>query len=224
MTHKPQTPFENFGSMGEAWRKDDDQHHQRKLCCVKRHKTRTAEVTICIISEVCPIALDSYRTPQSGNALPPSEAQSIVVKHRHPRMNVKAVSVTQWCFFAQQSTETPKLSRDIEDGLREGRWVAAQKRPQQHLAGETSLLGATPESNRGCPGPRDIKRDGHNRLETSVKPALSISSQAKVQSQQRSSPRWGNGRSRAQWETFKKWCGFGTSISKCTAGTVWRLS
>ena len=34
-------------------------------------------------------------------------------------------------------------SRDIEDGLWGGRWVAAQKHPQQHLAGETSLLGAT---------------------------------------------------------------------------------
>ena len=33
-------------------------------------------------------------------------------------MNVKAASVAQWCFFAQQSIETPKLSRDIEDGLR----------------------------------------------------------------------------------------------------------
>ena len=57
-------------------------------------------------------------------------------------MNVEAASLTQLCLFAQESTETPKLSRDIEDGLRGGRWVAAQKAPQQHLAGETSLLGA----------------------------------------------------------------------------------
>ena len=28
----------------------------------------------------CPIAPDSYRTPQSGDALPPSEAQGIIVK------------------------------------------------------------------------------------------------------------------------------------------------
>ena len=80
-----------------------------------------------------------------------------------------------------------------------------KKLPQQHLARETSLLGGVPESNHGCPGPRDIKRDGHNRLGTSVKRALSISDRAKVQSQPRSSPRWGNGRSRAQWKTFKKW-------------------
>ena len=75
--------------------------------------------------------------------------------------------------------------------------------------------GGDPESNPGCPGPRDVKRDGHNRLGNSVKRALSISDRAKVQSQSRSSPRRGNGCSRAQWETFKKWCGFGTSISKC---------
>ena len=73
--------------------------------------------------------------------------------------------------------------------------------------------GGNLESNPGCPGPRDIKRDGHNWLGTSVKPALSISDRAKVQSQPRSSPRWCNGRSRAQWKTFKKWCGRGTSIS-----------
>ena len=118
--------------------------------------------------------------------------------------------------FAQQSTETPKLSRDIEDGLRGGRWVAAQKPPQQHLAGETSLLGGDPESNRS-PGPCDIKRDGHNRLETSVKSALSMLSRAKVQSQPRTRPRWGDGRTRAQWETFKKWCGLGTRTKTSTA-------
>ena len=35
----------------------------------------------------------------------------------------------------------------------------------------------------------------------SMKPALQISSWAKVQSQPRSSPRWGDGNSRAQWKT-----------------------
>ena len=135
------------------------------LCCEKQ-KTRTGKVTICIISKDCSIALDSYRTPQSGDALPPREAQSIVVTHRHPRMNVKVVSVTQWCLFAQQSTETPKLlkghRRRTAGG---GRWVAAQKLPQQHLTGGNQPAGGDPESNRRCPGPREIKRDGHSQLE-----------------------------------------------------------
>ena len=37
----------------------------------------------------------------------------------------------------------PKLLKGREDGLWKGRWVAAQKPPQQHLAGETSLLWLT---------------------------------------------------------------------------------
>ena len=117
------------------------------LCCVK-HKTRTAKVTICTITEDCPIA--SVRTPV--DALPPSETQSIVVKHKHPRMNFKAVSVTQWCFFAQQSVETPKLSRDIEDGLREGRWVAAQKPHNSIWQGKPACWGR-PGVQPRLPGP-----------------------------------------------------------------------
>ena len=87
-------------------------------------------------------------------------------------MNVKAVSVTQWCFFTQQSIETPKLSRDIADGLR-GADGWQPKAPTTASGRGNQPAGGDPESNRGCPGPRDIKRDGHNRLETSVKPALS---------------------------------------------------
>ena len=37
----------------------------------------------------------------------------------------------------------PKLLKGNEDGLWRGRWVAAQKPSQQHLAGETSLLFKT---------------------------------------------------------------------------------
>ena len=55
--------------------------------------------------------------------------------------------------------------------------------------------GDDPESNRGCPGHNDIMRE----IAGSLKPALSMSSRARVQSQPRSRPRWGNGRSRAQW-------------------------
>ena len=57
--------------------------------------------------------------------------------------------------------------------------------------------GGLPESNHGCPGPSDIMREKAGTL----KPALSMSSRAKVQSQPRSRPRWGNGRSRAQWNS-----------------------
>ena len=90
------------------------------LCCIKI-KTRTAKVTICIISKDCSIALDSYRTPQFGDALHP--AQSIVVTHRHPRMNVKAVSVTKTIY------RDPKLLKGHRRRTAGGRWVAAQKPP-----------------------------------------------------------------------------------------------
>ena len=70
-----------------------------------------------------------------------------------------------------------------------GRWVAAQKLPQQHLAAETSLLVSTrspttvaraPVTSRGEASTLDIK-PGQGPVST------------KVQSS------WGNGRSRAQW-------------------------
>ena len=64
------------------------------LCCMK-HKTRTAKVTICKISKDCSIALDSYRTPQFGDAQPLREARSVVVTNKQPRMDGKAVSVTK---------------------------------------------------------------------------------------------------------------------------------
>ena len=108
------------------------------------------------------------------------------------------------CQLAQQSTEEPKLLKGHRRRtVGGGRWVAAQKPPQQHLAGETSLLGATRSPTAVARAPMTSKRDGHNQLETLVKPALSISSRAKVLSQPRSTARPGNGRSLAQWETFK---------------------
>ena len=66
---------------------------------------------------------------------------------------------------------------------------------QQHLAGETSLLGDYRSPTAVARVPSDIMRETAGTL----KPALSMSSRAKVQSQPRSRPRWGNGRSRAQW-------------------------
>ena len=54
----------------------------------------------------------------------------------------------------------PKLLKGQRRRTMEGRWVAAQKPPQQHLAGETSLLGTTrssiavaraPTTSRGQP-------------------------------------------------------------------------
>ena len=112
--------------------------------CFVTHKTRTAKVTVYKNLRKLPDRPRQLPTPQNGDTLPPSEAQSIVVKHEHPRMNLKAVSVTQWCFFAQQSIETQKLSRDIK---------------------------RTTGSDIGCWGPHDINRDSRNRLGTSVKPA-----------------------------------------------------
>ena len=130
--------------------------------------------------------------------MPPSEAQSIVVKHRHPRMNVQSCKChTVVSIFAQQSIETPKLSRDIEDGLRRGRWVAAHKpQQQQHLAGETSLLAtrsptavarAPMTSRERWPFGWKHQRNQHSRYQVGP----------------RSSPRRGNGRSRAQWKTLR---------------------
>ena len=45
------------------------------------------------------------------------------------------------CQLAQKSIETQNCSRDNEDGLWRGMWVAVHKPLQHHLAGETSLLG-----------------------------------------------------------------------------------
>ena len=129
------------------------------LCCIK-HKTRTAKVTICMISKRLLNRLDSYRTPQSGDALPPREAQSIVVTHRHPRMNVKAVSVTQWCLFAQQSTETPKLLKGHRRRTAGEQMGGSPKASTTASGRGNQPAGRDPESNRSSPGPRDIKRDG----------------------------------------------------------------
>ena len=56
--------------------------------------------------------------------------------------------------------------------------------------------GGVPESNLGCPGPRDIMRDGHKRLGLIKTSTLDVKpGQGPV-----STPRWGDGRSRAQWK------------------------
>ena len=110
------------------------------------------------------------------------------------------LQVSRSCANIQQLTETLKLLKGQRktDCREADGWQP--KSPRNSIwQGKTQPAGGDPESNLGCPGPRDIKRDGHNWLGTSVKPALSISSRAKVQSQPRPSPRWGNGRSRAQW-------------------------
>ena len=107
-------------------------------------------------------------------------------------MNPLTLQVSHTCAYTLNSLPRPQsCSRDIGDGLWARRWVAAQKPPQSASGRRNQPAGGDPESNRGCPGPRDIKRDGHNRLETSVKPALLISTRAKVQSTlgQRSQPR-----------------------------------
>ena len=148
--------------------------------------------------------------PHASDAVPPTEDQGSVVRHRHSRMNVKAASVTQLCLSLNSLPRPQNCQGTSKTDCGGGRWVAAQKPPQQHLAGETSLLGGDPESNRSCPGPREHQERWPQSAGHTVKLALSISSRAKVQSQPRSGPRRGNGHSRAQWETFKKWCGLGT--------------
>ena len=37
------------------------------------------------------------------------------------------------------------------------------KAPATASGRRNQTAGGDPESNRGCPGPRDIERDGHNR-------------------------------------------------------------
>ena len=54
-----------------------------------------------------------------------------------------AASVTQLCQLAQQSTETPKLLKGHRKRTAGGQMGSSPKDPQQHLARETSLLGAT---------------------------------------------------------------------------------
>ena len=98
------------------------------------------------------------------------------------RVSVTRCSDTQLCQLAQQSTETPKLlkgRRRRTAGEADG-WQP--KSPTTASGRGNQPAGGNPESNRGCPGPCDIKNNGHHRLGTSVKPALSISDWAKVQS------------------------------------------
>ena len=59
------------------------------------------------------------------------------------RKTARSPTTVTACQVAQHLIEAQSCSRDNEDGLWKGRWVAAQKPPQQHLAGETSLLGTT---------------------------------------------------------------------------------
>ena len=56
----------------------------------------------------CSIALNSYRTPQSGDALPPSEAQGIVMKHKHSRMNAK---MSRSCAYSSTVYRDPKAAQ-----------------------------------------------------------------------------------------------------------------
>ena len=49
--------------------------------------------------------------------------------------------------------------------------MGGSPKPQQQLAGETSLLGGDPESNRGSPGPltsREMAQSAGNFNETST--------------------------------------------------------
>ena len=136
------------------------------LYCV--HKTRTAEVTICIISERLPDRPRQVPHASVWGRIALSEAQRIVLKHRHSRMNVKAASVTQLCLFAQQSTETPKLLKGHRRRTAGGQMGGSPKALTTTSGRGNQPAGGDPESNRSCPGPRDIKRDGHSQLETNV--------------------------------------------------------
>ena len=110
------------------------------------------------------------------------------------------LQVSHSCAYSLNSLPRPPSCQGTSETDCGGQMGGSPKAPTTASGRGNQPAGGDPESNRGCPGFRDIKRDGHNRLETSVKPALSISSRARVQSQPRSSPRRGNGRSRAQWE------------------------
>ena len=79
-------------------------------------------------------------------------------------MNVKAVSVTKWCLFAQQSTETPSCSRDIEDGLRGADGWQPESLHYSIWQGKPACW-ERPGVQLQLPGPRDIRRDGYSRLE-----------------------------------------------------------
>ena len=67
----------------------------------------------------------------------------------------------------------PKAAQGTsENGLQRGRWVAAQKLPQQHLARETSLLGVTRSPTSVARAPV-ISGGSHIRLRNPMKPAHS---------------------------------------------------
>ena len=79
-------------------------------------------------------------------------------KHRYTRVYLSHAAVTHNCVNSHKSLRDPKLLKGHRRRTAGGRWVAAQKPSQQHLAGETSLMGL-PKSNRSCPGPNDIMRE-----------------------------------------------------------------
>ena len=111
--------------------------------------------------------------------------------------------------FQQQSTR-PKAaqgSTKTDFGGADG-WQP--KSPSTASGRGNQPAGGLPESNRSCPGPNDIMRE----IAGTLKPALSMSSRAKVQSQPRSRPRWGNSRSRAQW-IFQTAPGLDESLQPC---------
>ena len=84
------------------------------------------------------------------------------------------------CVNSLNSLSRPQsCSRDIEDGLREADgW---QSKTSTSASGRRNQpAGSDPESNRGCLGSRDIKREMATSTATSARPAPSISSWAKV--------------------------------------------
>ena len=79
-------------------------------------------------------------------------------------------TVTAWQ-LAQQSTETPKLLKGHRRRTAGGQMGGSPKAPQQHLAGETSLLGESRSPTAVARAPetsREMATNGWDYVETSI--------------------------------------------------------
>ena len=88
-------------------------------------------------------------------------------EHGYSRVYASHAEVTHDCVNSFNSLSRPQAAQRTSKTECRGRWVAAQKPSQKHLAGETSLLGDFPDSNRSCPGPNDTMRETADQIQHS---------------------------------------------------------
>ena len=133
------------------------------LCCIKKNKNAD-----CQGHDLHNIKRLLNRPQQLPHALvwgrtTPREAQSIVVTHKHPRMNVKAVSVAKWCFSFNSLSRPQAAQGTSKTDCREQMGGSPKASPTASGRGNQPA-GAT-RSPTAVAWSLDIKRDGYNHRE-----------------------------------------------------------